>query len=74
MDKHGEGYIGTDDAMPDSFDEWLCHLEPDEWINYAEEWKAIKEDEPIKFSKKFMKKLWNKKITQARHFNNPHRG
>jgi hypothetical protein len=27
MDKHGEGYIGTDDAMPDSFDEWCRGVE-----------------------------------------------
>lgn len=25
-----------DDQFPDAFDEWVCDIEPDDWIKYAE--------------------------------------
>lgn len=37
-EKHSIGYVGTDDAMSDSFDKWVGSIEPDEWIKLAEEW------------------------------------
>ena len=34
---HAEDYIGTDDDMPDAFDEWLIELSADEFIKYGNE-------------------------------------
>lgn len=34
-DEHASTYHGTDDDMPDSFDNWLCELSPDEWLTYG---------------------------------------
>lgn len=36
IDKHATQYLGTDDDMPDDFDEWLCQLTNDEWIKLGE--------------------------------------
>lgn len=35
---HGKDYIGTDDDMPEDFNEWLGSLDTNELIIYAEEW------------------------------------
>lgn len=35
---HAESYQGTDDDMPDDFDNWLTDLGVDEVIAYAEAW------------------------------------
>jgi len=37
MEKHSEQYIGLDDDMPDDFNDWLCQLDPQEIIDFAEE-------------------------------------
>jgi len=29
---HGEQYVGTDDMMPDDYEEWLQDLDVDMWI------------------------------------------
>jgi len=29
---HGEQYVGTDDMMPDDYEEWLQDLDVDRWI------------------------------------------
>lgn len=39
-EKHGEEYHGTDDDMPDAFDDWLGKLDADEFIKYADEYGA----------------------------------
>ena len=36
MDKHAEGYVGTDDMMMDSFNEWVADLEVMEFIEYGD--------------------------------------
>jgi hypothetical protein len=36
--QHAKVYVGLDDDMPDSFDSWLCDLQPDDFIKHAEEW------------------------------------
>ena len=28
-----------DDDIPDAFDEWLCEIEPELWIEYGDEYK-----------------------------------
>jgi len=33
---HADGYTGTDDDMPDAFDEFIQELEPEEWIKHAD--------------------------------------
>ena len=38
QDRHAGQYQGLDDEMPDNFNEWLCDLDPDEWIEYAGMW------------------------------------
>ena len=35
---HGMQYTGTDDLMPDDFQDWLTELDPLEIIEYAEQW------------------------------------
>lgn len=37
---HAKEYMGTDDDMPDAFDNWLGDLAADEFINYADEYAA----------------------------------
>lgn len=32
-----------DDYFPDSFDDWLCSLEPDNWIEYGQKYAITKE-------------------------------
>lgn len=36
--KHAEYYMGTDDDMPDSFDDYISNLQIDETILLADEW------------------------------------
>jgi hypothetical protein len=35
-DWHAEQYTGTDDDMPDAFDDWLGDLESESWINLGD--------------------------------------
>lgn len=37
-DKHAEEYMGTDDNMPDAFDDWMGNLDVQEVMDYATEW------------------------------------
>lgn len=32
---HSEGYTGTDDDMPDDFDNWLGELDGEDYITHA---------------------------------------
>lgn len=49
QDRHAEEYVGLDDEMPDAFNEWLCELDPDYYIKYAEDWaKTLVPIEPAK--------------------------
>jgi hypothetical protein len=36
--KHAENYMGTDDDMADSFDDYISNLQIDETIVLADEW------------------------------------
>lgn len=38
---HAKNYMGTDDDMPDSFDNWVSNLDASEIMEYAEQ--AIKD-------------------------------
>ena len=31
-------YTGLDDESPDAEADWICELEPEDWIEYAERW------------------------------------
>jgi len=46
-DVHAKNYTGTDDNMPDAFDNWLSNLDGQEYIDYADEY-AAKEVEKAK--------------------------
>jgi len=35
QNKHGKNYIGTDDNMPDDYEDWLSKLDIQEVIDYA---------------------------------------
>ena len=35
-DQHAKDYIGTDDDMPDDFDDWVGELDTQEVIDFAE--------------------------------------
>lgn len=37
---HGRDYVGTDDMMPDAYDEWLQNLELDDWIRLGQQYGA----------------------------------
>ena len=36
-EKHGANYRGSDDEMPNAWDDWLSNLEIDDLIDYADE-------------------------------------
>lgn len=36
--EHAHDYSGTDDDMPDAFDNWLCELDGEEYMEYAQEY------------------------------------
>ena len=36
--KFGMEYVGLDDDYSDSFDDWLCDMDPDEWIALGDEY------------------------------------
>lgn len=38
QDRHAVQYHGTDDDMPDDFDQWVSELDPNKVIEYAERW------------------------------------
>jgi len=38
QDRHASQYQGLDDEMPDNFNEWMCELNQDEWLECAEKW------------------------------------
>jgi hypothetical protein len=44
-EQHAKDYTGTDDAMPDAFENWLAELSPDEWIQYGDEYASVKSAE-----------------------------
>ena len=33
---HALGYMGSDDDMPDAFNQWLEDLEPADWLGYGQ--------------------------------------
>ena len=40
QDKHGEQYVGTDDMMPEDFEDWLQDQDPLDLVEYAEMWRV----------------------------------
>jgi hypothetical protein len=51
-DKHAENYMGTDDAMGDSFEGFLEDIEKDEMLELADEWtKNVLEFAQLKVKK-----------------------
>jgi hypothetical protein len=42
--KHAEQYIGLDDEMPDDYEDWISNLSTDDWIDYGNKYKNIKEE------------------------------
>ena len=47
QDIHAKQYIGIDDDMPDDFNDWLCDLDIEGWINYGEIYARNKQIETI---------------------------
>lgn len=39
QDKHGEQYVGTDDMMPDDFNQWLEDLSIDDWLKFGDKFR-----------------------------------
>lgn len=54
QDVHAKQYIGLDDEMPDDYDNWLCELDIEDWINYGEK-------HSLKEQKKMIKRLSSEK-------------
>ena len=54
-DKHAEQYVGTDDMMPDDFNDWMSDLDVEDVVDLAEKWGGPKfpdnvtEDEKSKY-------------------------
>jgi hypothetical protein len=40
QEKHADGYMGTDDNMPDAFEAWLEDIQLDGVIEYGDEYRA----------------------------------
>lgn len=40
QDKHAETYTGTDDEMPDNFEQWESELDVHEYVNFANEYAS----------------------------------
>jgi len=40
-DKHACGYKGTEDDMPDALDNWMCGLDLEDIISYADEYAGL---------------------------------
>jgi hypothetical protein len=38
QNKHADQYNGTDDTMIDDYEDWLQELDPQDLIDYANEW------------------------------------
>jgi hypothetical protein len=38
QDKHADGYMGTDDNMPEDFERWVSELDTDILIDWADEY------------------------------------
>jgi len=38
---HAEVYQGIDDDMPEAFSDWLCDLQPDEWIDCGDKYALL---------------------------------
>lgn len=38
---HAVNYHGTDDDMPESFDDWLAQLDGEEYIRYADMYGSL---------------------------------
>ena len=55
MEEHAKQYIGTDDNMPDDFNEWLCNLETDEWLLFGDWFGNIKFQEALDKCKSIIK-------------------
>ena len=36
MERHAEDYTGCGDDIGEAFNEWLCNLGPDGWLNYGD--------------------------------------
>lgn len=56
QEKHSEQYVGLDDDMPDDFNDWLCALDPQEIIDYAEVWGLMRERDGLKLGKEVLDK------------------
>ena len=39
--KHSENYPGLDDDMPADLDNWMCYLDLEDIINYADEYADL---------------------------------
>lgn len=58
---HAQEYHGTDDNMPDAFDNWVASLDVDEVIEYAEAWgRTIQGLEPEETPQEKYERIRNK--------------
>lgn len=46
-DIHAEDYTGTDDDMPDAFDNWLTEIQIDDVIKHADDYATIIKQKPL---------------------------
>ena len=58
MDEHAKDYQGCDDDMPDAFDNWVCTLEPLDWLKYGEQYGNERALQAIDNVEKALNKNW----------------
>ena len=51
-EEHANQYSGTDDEMPDDFDNWTADLTDEDWIAYATAWHEYLTDKRELLTKK----------------------
>jgi len=54
---HAEDYAGTDDDMPEAYEEWLSDLDMDTLILYANDYGEIKKLEGFDMASNIIKNL-----------------
>jgi hypothetical protein len=60
QNEHGKDYHGTDDDMPDAFDNWLTDLQVDDLINYGNMYGNLRFIEGLNKAEEVALRVFNK--------------
>ena len=56
MEKHAEQYVGTDDMMPDDFNDWVTDLDVEDLIKFGNEFARVKQPPSVSRVEEILKK------------------